>query len=297
MKDFSAFSSLLTANPRPIALGMAFRQTVIGHPSVQAYRSALIVEDEKWFDVFETGCFPSWAGHHLWPVVTTGEALAEAAVRPDQFEMLAALNQGLPLPKPKPSNELSEACRVIADRLIAFFEYLARGEVDAVDIYGLKPGSAAWSRPGAMIDVQTSDYYLDYRQIPFRGLSLEANGRSAAVLRPPSVSDSPQSDRPGREPSYDYQQLRENLRGHCAIHGRFEDSGEFVRWCIRNTPLLPGRERPKGAGKHPDRKTVLAAIEKYGLDRIGLADGVTLEKGKSVSPAKPKKISQRRNRR
>jgi hypothetical protein len=267
-----------------LTLGNAFRKVVIGDPIVQAYSSILIAQDEKWLDVFETGRFPYWLPGHRWPIVTTAEWLVQESLRLSYFEDLAAINQGLPRPKPKPSDDLSQACRAIADRLTAFFEYLASGEVDVVDIYGLKPGPAAWSRPGAMIDVQTSDYYLDYKQVSFRGLRLQATKESAAAPRPLSTPNSPLRAEAGREPSYNYERLKEDLRKHCATHGLFTEEREFVTWCVKNAELLPGCAPPKGAGKYADRRTIKAAIKRHGLERIGLADSNDLEKGKSIPP-------------
>ena len=271
-------------------IGQAFLKLVISDPAVQAHRAAVIAEDHKWAKVFDRGIFPHWFPLYTWPIVISADELALLSIeRPITWEPPGPPKYRFQKPadwrpssaKPAtPSPAIHAVSTIIAARSNWFVGLLARGEVTSIDMEGRKPGPGAWSRRGAEIEIRTSDYYLDYKQPLFRGLTLRVIERPAQVSRFALTSRVTRSNKPGRKDSYDWERLKDKLKEHCANHGRFDSEPELVTWCVKNTTLLPGRSRPKRAGERPDRKTVIAAIEKYGLKRIGLTEGCAQEKGK-----------------
>jgi hypothetical protein len=74
----------------------------------------------------------------------------------------------------------------------------------------------------------------------------------------------------GRRPSYDWRGLVPVLQKHVTEHGYFESNIDLANWACDNVKLVAGARKPKGANTEPDLGTVKPAIEKYGLDKIGL---------------------------
>jgi hypothetical protein len=264
--------SFTAADLDGLTIGEAFQTFVIKDPEVQAMRGAVVAEDSIHREVFDEGRKPGLWGRFHWPVDVTADTLISAF---GYTRILAVGDYSRDLP---PSPAVQRAAAVIGDRCGIFFGLLRQGAAVATGTYVVTGidgplNKAVWSRKGASVDIETSDFIDDVTgkdAVRWSGLVLSAVAQPAVSV--PAITSVPAEHEP----------LRSSAKAEL-------DCWRWLTELARSNPA----ENPMGNKDEPLKvaQKQFPGLSKRAFDRVwGL---VMLETGAKWNlPGRPKKSSQ-----